>query len=100
MTVPLPQSRVDRLGLILCRIPERLEILFSTISLAVKFPVHLVHDLLVRTTLKWNHLSLVVKSEVEVQGHLNATSTGVQCTGDDGRSIKRGRLAADANDSV
>ena len=84
MTIPFPHGRVQRLGLVLCGIPEHLEVLFSTFALVIEPPVHLVHDLLVRATLKWDHLALVIESEVEVQGHLNATSAGVQCTRDYG----------------
>lgn len=77
MTIPFPQRRIQRLRLILSRIPEHLEVLFSTVSLSIELPVHLVHDLLVGPTLKWDHLSLVVEPEVEVQGHLDTASTRV-----------------------
>jgi hypothetical protein len=100
MTIPFLQRRVQRLGLVFCRIPEHLEMLFSTVALAIEPPVHLVHDLLVGPTLKWNHLALVVESEVEVKGHLNASSARFQCARDYGRSIECWRLAICASDSA
>ena len=97
MTIPFPHCRVQRLCLILCRVPEHLKVLFSTVALVIEPPVHLVHDLLVSATLEWNHLALVVESEIEVQGDLNASSAGVQCTSDYWRSIKCGRLTVREN---
>jgi hypothetical protein len=84
MAIPFSQSSIQWLDLILRRIPEHLEVLFSTFTLAIELPVHPVHDLLVGATLKWNHLALVVESEVEVKGNLNATSASVQRTRDYG----------------
>jgi hypothetical protein len=41
-----------------------------------------VYDILIRATLKGDHLALVVESEAEIKRHLNLAPAGVQRTGD------------------
>ena len=92
MAIPFPNGCVQRFGLVLAGIPEYLEMLLRAISFGIKRCIHPMYDILIRATLKGDHLALVIETEVEIKRHLNPSLAGVQSTRNDGRSIERWSL--------
>ncbi len=66
MAIPFPNSRIQRSRLVRAGVPEDLEMLFRAISFRIKRRVHPVYDFLIRASLEWYHLALIVESEIEV----------------------------------